>query len=326
VRAFAPAGTGLAGRLLGARRSIASLAESRGFDVIAPHFALHVATALDRLRGVPMVVHFHGPWAAESQLEGTGRVVSALKYRLERLVYRRADRVIVLSEAFRSILVHDYGVPEDRVRVVAGAVSEARFAVDHGRRAARAALGWPQDRPIVLSVRRLAARMGLERLIAAMTEIVRRVPEALLMLAGKGRMEADLRLRVEAAGLQSHVRFLGFVPEADLALAYAAADLHVVPSLALEGFGLSAAEALAAGTPCLVTPVGGLPDVVGGLSADLILPSSRVEDIAAGVADALLGVLKLPSTEACRAYARAHFQVARAAEQAAAIYREALAR
>lgn len=326
VHAFAPEGTSLPGRLLASRRSIGSLAASRAFDVIAPHFALHVATALDRLRGVPMVAHFHGPWAAESQVEGAGRVVAALKHRLERAVYRRADRIIVLSEAFKSILVADYGVPADRVRVVAGAVSQARFASDHTRSAARAALGWPQDRPIVLSVRRLTPRMGLERLIAAMTQVVRRVPDALLMLAGKGQIEAELRARVEESGLQSHVRFLGFVPEADLALAYAAADLHVVPSLALEGFGLSAAEALAAGTPCLVTPVGGLPDVVRGLSPDLILPSSRMEDIAAGVADALLGVVQLPSTNACRAYARAQFQVARAAEQTAAIYREALAR
>ena len=46
----------------------------------------------------------------------------------------------------------------------------------------------------------------------------------------------------------------------------ARADLTVVPSVALEGFGLIVAESLAAGTPCLVTPVGGLPDAVGGLS------------------------------------------------------------
>jgi glycosyltransferase involved in cell wall biosynthesis len=323
MQAYAPAGAGLARRMLSARRRIAELAAARAFDVIAPHFALHVATALDRLRDVPMVAHFHGPWALESRVEGAGSVVAAAKHRLERAVYRRADRVIVLSEAFARLVSETYGVDPGRVRVVPGAVCLERFAQAPDRHAARARLGWPQDRPIVLTVRRLAARMGLERLIDAMQAVVSELPDALLFIAGKGRLDAQLRARVAACGMQDSVRFLGFVPEDELALVYAAADLHVVPSVALEGFGLSAAEALAAGTPSLVTPVGGLPEVVRPLSPDLVLQSSCTADIAAGIAGALRGSPAVPSAARCRAYAQEHFQIGRAARQAAAVYREA---
>jgi glycosyltransferase involved in cell wall biosynthesis len=323
IQTFAPPSAGLIGRLAGARRRIHALVSQQAIDLVAPHFALHVAGALDRIDGLPMVMHFHGPWADEAALDGAGRIASAVKRRVETVVYRRATRIIVLSRAFADIVIEQYGVPADRVCIVPGALDLTRF--DHGcdRAAARERLGWPLDRPILLSVRRLAPRMGLDRLIAAMSGVVSAVPEALLLIAGRGGLDAALRMQVSEAGLDRHVRFLGFVPEQDLALAYTAADLHVVPSIALEGFGLSAAEALAAGTPSFVTPVGGLPDVVSGLSADLVLPSSQSPVIAAGIIAALRGPSPLPSPAACRLHARQNFDLARAALQVAAIYRHA---
>ena len=72
-------------------------------------------------------------------------------------------------------------------------------------------------------------------------------------------------------GLQDHVRLLGHVPEADLPLAYRAADLTVMPTASLEGFGLSVIESLAAGTPVLATPVGGMLDILPPLGEQLVL-------------------------------------------------------
>ena len=326
IQTFAAADAGLPRRLLAARRSIARLADSSAFDLIAPHFALHVATALDRLRRVPMVLHFHGPWAGESAVEGQRNATVSAKRLLERRVYRRADRIIVLSQAFADIVVADYRVSPGRVHVVPGGVSLDRFSHDVTRDEARQALGWPCNRPILLSVRRLTPRMGLERLIDAMAQVKRRVPDVLLYIAGKGREEAALRRRVAEAGLSDRVRLLGFVPDADLVLAYAAADVNVVPSVMLEGFGLTAAEAIATGTPSLVTPVGGLPEVVSALSPDLVLRGTDPSAIADGLIAALTGRLHLPGPEACRAYASARLDIRRAAARTAAIYRDAMIR
>lgn len=322
VRAFGRPGASLPERLWRARALAGQLAASGRFDLVAAHFALFTLPGLDRLRGLPLVVHFHGPWAEESAQEGAGRLAVAAKRAMERAVYRRAERVIVLSDAFAAIVRDRYGVPEARIRKVPGSVDLDRFDVAVDRGAAREKLGWPRDRRILLSVRRLARRMGLDRLIAAMADVARAEPDALLLIAGRGQQAAALQAQVAALGLAAHVRFLGFLPDADLPLAYRAAEINVVPTLALEGFGLTAAEALAAGTPSLVAPVGALPEVVGELSGDLIFRSTAPADLAAGLIGALRGTPALPDAAACRAYVRARYGAAHAAASVAAVYRE----
>ncbi|MDX6751199.1 glycosyltransferase family 4 protein [Geminicoccaceae bacterium 1502E] len=324
VHSFAPRPTILPRRYAAARQVIRDVLQGGTFDLVAVHFALHAALALGgRVRcPLPLVAHFHGPWSLEARQEGEGPLVVAAKHRVEGAVYRRAARVIVLSRAFGDLVVRTFGVDAERVRLVPGHVDLARFARMPPRADARRMLGLPGDRPIVLTVRRLSRRMGLERLVAAMAEVVRAVPDILLCIAGKGALGAELERRVREAGLERHVRFLGFVPDERLALLYGAADLSVVPTVALEGFGLVAAESLAAGTPALVTPVGGLPEVVAPLSAELLLQSAEAADIAAGLVAALRGTRRLPDASACRSYAAARFPVSLAVSRVAAVYRE----
>ncbi|MGQ7478404.1 glycosyltransferase, partial [Streptococcus suis] len=96
---------------------------------------------------------------------------------MERRVYRRADRVIVLSDAFARLVHRDYDVDADRIVVVPGSIRIDRFdQVGVSRDDAREVLGWPKNRRILLSVLRLVRRMGLERLIDAMVPVVRRHP------------------------------------------------------------------------------------------------------------------------------------------------------
>jgi glycosyltransferase involved in cell wall biosynthesis len=248
-----------------------------------------------------------------------------VKKAVERRVYRRADRFIVLSRAFADLLSREYGVDPDRIRVVPGSVDLERFNDRLSSEAARVALGWPTDRPILLATRRLIARVGLDQLIAAIQTVRRSIPDVLLCIAGRGPLEPVLRKQIEEGGLDANVRLLGFLPDDELPLAYRAADINVVPTAALEGFGLTAAEALAAGTPSMVTPIGGLPEVVADLAPELIFASGAAFDLAAGLLAALKGEVALPSSAACRAYAEARFANSLAAQRTAAVYRELLA-
>jgi glycosyltransferase involved in cell wall biosynthesis len=124
--------------------------------------------------------------------------------------------------------------------------------------------------------------------------------------------------------MTKHIRFLGYVEDDQLPHLYRAADINVVPTLALEGFGLVAAEAMAAGTPSMVTPVGGLPEVVSDLSPDLIFQSSSSSHLAQGLIDALLGRVRLPDSVACEAFVNANFTSALMAKRTAAVYKELL--
>jgi glycosyltransferase involved in cell wall biosynthesis len=292
-------------------------------DVITSHFALYALPVLDVIGAHPFVVHFHGPWAQESAMEGESTMKVRLKARMERLVYSRGHRFIVLSPAFRNVLTEQYGVNTDRIHIVPGGVDVAAYDTGLSRSAARKRLGWPTDRPTLLSVRRLVKRVGLEGLIAAMRDVRRTVPDVLLMIAGKGPLRSTLEDMIEDYDLASHVRLLGFVPETDLAATYRAADLSVMPTTALEGFGLSAVESLAAGTPVMATPVGGLPSILSDLSPNLLFERADPDAFPERIISALDGSLSLPSDEACQTYAADRFDWPVIARQTRKVYQVA---
>jgi glycosyltransferase involved in cell wall biosynthesis len=296
-----------------------------GADVVTSHFALYTLPALGAIGDHPLVVHFHGPWALESAMEGESRLKVALKSRVEQLVYRRGNRFIVLSPAFRDVLVQQYGVDPDRIHIVPGGVDVTAYDTGLSRREARERLGWPTDRPTLLSVRRLVKRVGLEGLVEAMQEVRRAVPDVLLMIAGKGPLRATLEEMIDAHDLSDHVRLLGFVPEEDLAATYRAADLSVMPTTALEGFGLSAVESLAAGTPVMATPIGGLPSILEGLSPDLLFDRADPETFPDRLIAALDGSLSIPDAQTCQAYAAEHFDWPVIARRTQDVYRIAAA-
>jgi len=166
--------------------------------------------------------------------------------------------------------------------------------------------------------------MGLGTVIAAMQRVSKEHPDILLYIAGKGRLRETLEAQINQSGLQQCVKLLGFVPDAQLPLVYRAADINVVPTLALEGFGLVAAEALAAGTPSVVTPIGGLPEVVASLSENLVFPSSKQEDLESHLIRLLSHPELLPGEEECRSYAAQHFNASLMAKRTADVYREVL--
>lgn len=323
VSSFGDDAAGTRTRWLGARKAIAARVNAGGVDLVASHFALYGSAAVGRLRRLPHVVHFPGPWAAESREEGAGRLSTLAKWGVERTVYRSAQRVIVMSDAFAEVAADTYGVAADRIRVIPGAADLRRFHVEATRERARRMLGWPVDRPLLLSVRRLVHRTGVDRLIEAMRRVRATVPDVLLLIGGTGALRVALEARVHALDLEESVRFLGYIPDESLPVAYRAADLNVIPTTALEGFGLTAVEALAAGTPSVVTPVGGLPEILAPLCPGLVCASIAARDIGAGLIAALSGRMPMmPDDAACRAFAAANFSAALMAERVAGVYRE----
>ena len=320
VEPFAPHSSGVFERWRGMRRAWRKEGASTSSLPVC-HFAYHAFPVLDRLPARRFVLHFHGPWAEESRVEGQGALSVAVKRHLERAVYSRAGRAIVLSHAFATLLHEGYGVPRERISVIPGGVDVARFEVPLSRAECRARLSWPLDRPIVLATRRLVRRMGLEQLIEAAGLARVQIRDLVLHVVGKGPLEAALAGQIQTAGLGHTVRLLGRLPDDALALAYRAADLTVVPSVALEGFGLVAVEALSAGTPVLVTPVGGLPEVVSPLSDHLVLPDSSPSAIAAGLVSALRGGLAMPDETSCRRFARERYAWPVVAAAVAKVYR-----
>jgi glycosyltransferase involved in cell wall biosynthesis len=145
-----------------------------------------------------------------------------------------------------------------------------------------------------------------------------------ILIAGRGPQSCELQERIVREDLQDTVRLLGFIPDEDLPLAYRAADLTVVPSVALEGFGLVAAESLAAGTPAMVTPVGGLPELVRALCPELIFSAATVPALAEGIKTFLKDRQRFSTDHDCRRYASENFDWRHVAAAVAQVYLNAV--
>lgn len=310
----------------GARRAVRRIlgAGGRRWTLVAAHFALPAAGVLSLAPAahLPWVVHFHGPWAEEARVE-SGRAGApgplGLRGGLERLVYRRARAVITLSSAFGRMASERYGVPPQRVAVIPPGVDLHRFRPGD-RDAARRRWGLDPAARVLLTVRRLARRMGLEVLLDA----VRRLPPEnwVVLVAGDGELRAELAARVQSLGLEARVRLLGRVPDADLPDLYRAADVFVLPSLCLEGFGMVIPEALASGVPVLAFDVGGIPEALEGLPGCLV-PPRDVERLAWALTQVVTGGGDLPTGAAVRRLAERRFSWDAVASRVEAVYREA---
>jgi glycosyltransferase involved in cell wall biosynthesis len=279
-------------------------------DAINLHFALYSFPIMDILpQRVPITFNFHGPWASESKQEKVGKTLSIfLKRRLiEQTTYNRCDRFIVLSKAFGQILHEDYQIPWKKIYIIPGGVDIDWFQPNLSRQEARTKLDWSSDRPIIFTSRRLVHRVGLDKLLQAIATIKPKVPDVMLAIAGRGPLEATLQQQATELGLNDHVKFLGFLPDELLPVAYQAADFSIMPSQSFEGFGLAIVESLACGTPVLCTPVGGMPEILEPFSPDLITSSTTASAIAEKLEDILLGKLPIPSQEDCRQYTLNNF-------------------
>lgn len=270
-------------------------------ELIDSHFALYSAAALlaGKSREQPLVFHFHGPWADENIAAGDASWVRfALRSALERIVLRRADAYVVLSSAFRRVLVERYRVSPWEVNVWAPGVALEQFTPGD-RSHARTQMGIDQDAFVVVCVRRLVPRMGIDCLLDAWQQAVRDLPDgSLLLLIGDGPLRQSFS---ERAAALSGVRVLGRVDEAELAEAYRVADVAVVPSVTLEGFGLVVAEAAACGTPSIVTDVGGLPEVTRPFDRSLVVAAADPSALGERIRSAARG--QLPSRAATRSFA-----------------------
>lgn len=192
---------------------------------------------------------------------------------------RRTDHVIAVSESTKADLVTMLGVPERKISVIYEASDPAyRPISDHSLlRETRARYGLA-ERPYIVFVSTIEPRKNLPTLLRAMRRLLddySAVSDVTLAVAGeKGWLFEEVFALHKELRLEQNVKFLGRVPESDLPALLNGAILHVHPSF-YEGFGLTPLEAMACGTPTIVSNVSSLPEVVG--DAGILVEPESVE-------------------------------------------------
>jgi len=281
-------------------------------DVLELHHPFTAALTMLFSGGAPAVYNFHSPWGREYAIRAaaSGKTFAGAGVRLrktvEGFVLRRARSVLNASVFMAAELRSEHGLES---RVLPLGVDTEKFSPTADRAALRARLGIPADRFVIFTVRNLEPRMGLENLIEAAAALAAARPELLCIIGGRGGQVQKLAALIKERGLTDKVRLEGFIPEADLADYFRCADLFILPTRELEGFGLVTLEAMACGTPVLATPVGASPELLGPFGGEFLLADYSPAAIAAGISGfiARYGTADAELRGRCRKYIEGNY-------------------
>lgn len=261
----------------------ATLARSRVDLFHAPHYVVSPFTTVPYVVTIHDCIHLRFP----QYLPNRGAVHYARV--MMRMAARRSKKVLTVSQASKDDILHYLSVPADKVEVIYNALDERLAIVPTAEEVDRVRQRFLLTSPFILYAGNIKPHKNVDRLIEAFS-IMRKsgIEDVKLLIIGDEISKyPSLRRLVHRHQLHQHVRFLGFVPDATLAVLYRLATVFVFPSL-YEGFGLPPLEAMASGTPVVTSNVSSLPEVVGD-AALLIDPMN-----AAAIADAVTRVLNQP--------------------------------
>ena len=256
--------------------------EGEKYDVIHSHYWISGKVGMQTAKkfGIPLAHTMHTMARVKNMNLAEGeRPEPMIRVQGETQVVAAANALIANTDAEAASLVSLYEACPDNVSVVSPGVDLYTFTAGSGRKAAREAIGLPQDAHILAFVGRIQPHKGPEVLIRAVAEMLNHSPHLRPKLitiimggaSGSGLGEVErLKDLVSWLNISDVVRFENPVPRAQIPQWYRAADLVCVPSYS-ESFGLVALEAQACGTPVVATAVGGLRTAVAdGISGVLV--------------------------------------------------------
>jgi glycosyltransferase involved in cell wall biosynthesis len=199
--------------------------------------------------------------------------------KFEKNILQKSNEIVVLSKFTKDKLINIHQILEEKIKVIPGGVNLNKFSPVEDKNEIRERLNIPSNKIILFTVRNLVQRMGLENLIIAFNDLIKQNVEINLVIGGEGKLKTGLMALARSFGIEDHIHFVGFIPEEKLPSYYQMADLFVLPTKELEGFGLVTLEALASGLPVLGTPIGGTKEILGGFNDDFIFENTEPQSI-----------------------------------------------
>lgn len=178
---------------------------------------------------------------------------------LDRMLDRRNNAVICVSEAVRRYRIEEAGFDPKKLHLIENGIDLDRFQKTASKEEMESRLGLPSGRRWAVIVGRLVSLKGHRFLIDALSLLVKDIPDLGLLIVGDGEEEKELKKLVDEKGLMERIFFLGL--RRDIADILGMSEVLVLPS-SREGLPIVLLEAMAAGLPVVVTPVGGIPEVV----------------------------------------------------------------
>ncbi len=308
-------------RQRGAAAEVADVVADVDPDVVHTQleFANILGTAAAARAGIPTLSTIHTldrprPWSRD-----------ALRFRLMAwMLRRRADRVIAVSRSARDHFLGRSRAAREQVITIHNGIDLDRFADTGDRAATRAALGIPEDAPVIATVAVLREPKGIDDMLDALPAIAASLPTVRYLVVGDGEHGPALRGRVADEGLADRVVLAG--SRTDVAAMLGAADVFVLPSH-IEALPTVLIEAMTAGLPIVATDVGGIPEMVERGTSALLVPPHRPDLLADAVVRVLTNPMQATAMgRAGRRLAADRFDIRRQARRLVDEYRFLVAR
>jgi len=250
------------------------------FSLIHAHFLENgfIGAFLKNMYGKPLVVTAHG--GDVYYLPFRDRWYNSLA----RFVLNEADRVITVCK-FNAEKLLSLGVSSDKLHVIPNGYDEHLFKPVSTVKA-RERLGLPQNKKILLSVGNLVGVKGHTYLISAMSLVLRRRKDVLLIIIGSGPLKELLQSMIKKYGLEDYIVLAGGKKHEEIPTWINASDIFILPSLQ-EGFPTVVPEAMACGKPIVATNVGGVPEAITHNDLGILVNPRSREELASAILEAL---------------------------------------
>jgi len=232
--------------------------------------------------GLGVVLYGHG-----DDLKQRPGAAAARRDARRRGYFARADAIIAVSAAAAADLAARYAIPRERIDVVPNGIDRSLFKPgipESGLRERHGLAG----RRVIVTVARLVARKGVDRVIRALPRLAAAVPELRYLVVGDGAERSALETLARELGVADRVVFAGAVPLAEVPAYLALGEVFALPNRRLpdgedEGFGLVFLEANAMGLPVLGGRAGGVPEVVREGETGLLVDGTDADAVAAAL-------------------------------------------
>jgi glycosyltransferase involved in cell wall biosynthesis len=246
-----------------------------------PYLSSFVAAKLAKKYSKPFVLTQHNTFIEYGSFWDTVERLNDLA--VGKAVLKEADKIIVVSNATMRYVL-SLGADPQKIELLYNGVDLERFKpLTEVKDAVRKKLGVPKNAVVVITVRRLVYKNGVDTLIDSAQIAIKKNPKLIFLVVGEGPDFAQIKARIEQLGIGNNFRLAGFVSDEGLPLYYNAADFFVLPSKSGEGLPLVVLEAMACGLPVVATNVGGISEIMTKDYGKIVPP-----DNPAALAEAIL--------------------------------------
>jgi len=304
-------------------RKVQEIVEKNGLDVVHVHSSFddnYIADYLgakvkEELRGIPTILTVHGG----------GRKSSSRESNVWKLVPNLFDKVIVVSRGLKNELLA-LGFSPNKIMVIPNGVDLERFNTNRGYSEVRKKYRIENKQPVILFAGRLDPDKGVTYLLSAFMEVLRRLPDAKLFLAGSGCLGDFIKEIVVELRLQRSTIIESFSHE-DIAGVYEAVDVVVLPSVQRDACPLAVLEAMASRKPVVASNVPGITEIVKSNDTGLLVSPKDSHQLANAIVK-LLTNRKLASSLAEKGYKRVKkcYDINSSSKRIVRVYQEAYVR